>query len=251
MIATIAILLIVTVVVAVVYLAPRIAAPSLVFDQSPDRPCPFGYRMAWLAIRTRDTKRVVEVLQLGDARPANWQTGIGTIYDAEHSEQRVFVSPPVNGWTFVVGLSLPQPVGRGFVDKCLPLLTVLGREFIEVQYYLTHPAIDFHAWARIVDGKLIRAFAMGDEGMLWNRGKPTKEEKSLGLKLFELRGVRGRRGDAGGELILHPTEDHVMRLASRWSVDPTSLATTPVEPATGLIAWTPAAWTAERMRKAG
>jgi hypothetical protein len=250
-IATIAIFILATVAVAVFYLAPRIAPPSLVFELVPDRPCPFGYRMAWLAIRTRDTPRVVEVLGLGDPRPANWQTGIGTIYDREHAEQRVFVSPPVNGWTFVVGLSLPQPVGRGFVDKCLPLVTELGREFIEVQYYLTHPVIDFHAWARIVDGKLVRAFAMGDEGILWNRGKPTKEEKSLGLKLFELRGVRGRRGDAGGELILHPTEDHVMRLASRWSLDPTVLDRNAVEPATGLIAWVPAAWAAERMRKAG
>ena len=69
----------------------------------------------------------------------------------------------------------------------------------------------------------MRAFAVTDEGIVWNKGRASKEERALGLKLFELRGVRERKGDAGGEMILHPTEDHVMRLASRWSIDPTTL----------------------------
>jgi hypothetical protein len=162
----------------------------------------------------------------------------------------VFVSPPVNGWTFVVGLALPHPVGRGFVDKATPLLERLGREFVEVQYFFSYPLIDFHAWARLIDGRVVRAFAIGDEGMLWNTGRPTKEEKALGLRLFELRGVRGRKGDAGGEMILYPTEDHVMRLAARWSIDPTTLDAAKAEPGVGVSAFAPAAWHAERLRKA-
>ena len=76
----------------------------------------------------------------------------------------------LSGWTFVVGLSLPYPVGRSFVDKCTPMLLRLGAEFIEVQYFFSYPPIDFFAWARIVHGRLIRAFAIGDEGTIWNRG---------------------------------------------------------------------------------
>lgn len=72
----------------------------------------------------------------------------------------------------------------------------------------------------------------------------------LGLKLFELRGVRGRKGDAGGELILHPTEDHVMRLASRWSIDPTTLYEEHAPARLGFIAQAPPSWRTERMRKA-
>jgi hypothetical protein len=246
---TIVILVALTVAVAAFVLAPRISEGRIVFDAVPDRPCAFGYKMAWLAIRTRDTSRVIDVLGLVEPRPCNWNSGIGTVYDDRLGEAHVFVSPPVNGWTFVVGLSLPYPVGRGFVDKCTPMLLDLGSAFIEAQYYFSFPLIDFFAWARIIDGKLVRAFAIGDEGLIWNKGRPTKDEKSLGLKLFELRGVRGRTGDAGGELILYPTEEHVMHLASRWSLDPTRLNTAAASAGSGFICLAPAYWRPERLRK--
>ncbi len=249
MVVAIAILLALTIAIAACVLAPRIAEGRVVFDIAPDRPAPFGFKMAWIAIRTRDTERVLDVLGLVEPQPCNWRSGIGTVYDDRLGENHVFVSPPVNGWSFVVGLPLPYPVGRSFVDKCTPLLLDLGSEFIEVQYYFSYPLIDFFAWARIIDGKLVRAFAIGDEGIIWNKGKPSKDEKSLGLKLFELRGVRGRKGDAGGELILYPTEEHVMRLASRWSLDPTRIDAVAAAPATGFIAYAPVTWRPERMRK--
>ena len=240
----------ITIAVAAVVLAPRMAGGRLLFDTEADRPCGFGYRMAWLAVRSRDTARVVEALGLVAPTPANWQTGIGVVYDRQYGDSRVFVSPPVNGWTFVVGLALPHPVGRGFVDKATPLLERLGREFVEVQYFFSYPLIDFHAWARLIDGRIVRAFAIGDEGILWNTGRPTKEEKALGLRLFELRGVRGRKGDAGGEMILYPTEDHVMRLAARWSIDPTTLDALKADTGVGVCAFAPSSWHAERLRKA-
>lgn len=251
MIIAISLLTIATILIAAFLLAPRLSEGRVVFDTEPDRPQAFGYQMSWLAIRTRDSARVVDVLGLREPEAANWQTGIGAVYDRRIGDRTVFVSPPVNGWTFVVGLALPQPMGRGFIDKCTPLLMKLGGEFIEAQYFLSYPPMDFHAWARVVDGRLVRAFAIGDEGIVWNKGKPTKEEKTLGLKLFELRGVKGRKGDAGGELILYPTEEHVMRLASRWSMDPTILDRTAAgtEPAMGTAALVPSSWTAERQRK--
>ncbi len=52
-------------------------------------------------------------------------------------------------------------------------------------------------------------------------------------------------------MILHPTEDHVMRLAHRWSLDPTTLSTLPSQQqALGYIAEAPLAWRTERIRKA-
>jgi hypothetical protein len=247
---TITILLSLTIAVAALVLAPRMIGGRVVFDATPDRPSPFGLKMAWLAIRTRDTQRVIEMLGLVDPQPCNWQSGIGSVYDDQLGEKHVFVSPPVEGWTFVVGLSLPFPVGRGFVDKCTPMLLDLGTEFIEVQYFFTYPLIDFFAWARLIDRKLVRAFAIGDEGIIWNKGRATKDEKSLGLKLFELRGVRGRTGDAGGELILYPTEEHVMWLASRWSLDPTRIEAMPASSSTGFICFAPTSWRPERLRRA-
>jgi hypothetical protein len=247
---SIAIMIALTVAVVVHVLAPRMAEGRVIYQTAPDRPAPFGYKMAWLAIRTRDPLAVIEDLGLIDPTPCNWNSGIGTVYDDRLGDRHVFVTPPVNGWTFVVGLSLPHPVGRSFVDKCTPLLVGLGGRYAEVQYFFTYPPIDFYAWARVIDGRLVRAFAVGDEGVVWNKGRTTREERALGLKLFELRGVRGRRGDAGGELILHPTEDHVMRLAQRWSLDPTHLEPgAVVTPGLGTIALAPISWRTERMRR--
>ena len=247
-------LFIVAMIALTVYAAFRLAreaAPKeIVFSASPDRPCAFGYGMAWLAIRARDTREVVEALRLVDPAPCNWDSGIGAVYDNRLGASCVFVSPPVGDWIFVVGLPLPHPVGRGFIDKCTPLLVELGGHFPEVQYFFSYPPIDFYAWARVRDGGLTRAFAITDEGIVWNKGRTTKEERGLRLKLFELRGVQERKGDAGGEMILHPTEEHVMRLANRWSIDPTILDGVAVDPGVGYVAQAPASWRSERVRKA-
>jgi hypothetical protein len=231
-------------------LARQSGGKRVVFAQSPDAPCAFGCDMAWLALRGGTAEDVIDALRLEDASSCNWNSGIGAVYDEWLGAARVFVSPPVDGWTFVVGLPLPHPLGSGFVDKCTPMLVDLGGRFTEVQYFFSYPPIDYYAWARVKDGRLVRAFAVSDEGIIWNKGRPSREERGLGLKLFELRGVRGRKGDAGGELILHPTEDHVMRLASRWSIDPTTLTGTDAPAALGHIAMAPLSWRAERIRRA-
>ncbi len=246
----IAIMTLLTIAVAAFLLAPRMAPSRLVFDAAPDRPHPFGYGMSWLAIRTRDTGAVIDRLALQSAETANWKSGLGAVYDDYLGASRIFVSPPVNGWTFVVGAALPGPMGRRFVDKCVPLLLDLGQHFVEVQYYSNHADIDYFAWARVIEGRLIRAFAINDEGVIWNRGKPTREEKAMGLKLFEVRGVRGRKGDAGGEILLYPTDQHIMQLAAKWSIDPTALAAIASTPANGVIAFAPAHWRTERLAKA-
>lgn len=240
-----------TVATAALFLAPRIADGEIVYAAEPDRPLAFGYQMGWLAIRTRDTERVVERLSLTETLSANWDNGLGTVYSDTEGGSAVFVSPPINGWTFVVGLALPQPLGKAFVDKSIPLLLDLGSQFIEVQYYLAYPSLDCFAWARVIDGRIVRAYAINDEGVVWNKGKPSKEEKALGIKLYEMRGVRKRKGDAEGELVLYPTEQHVMQLAGKWSVDPTRLETVMVSPAHGVIGQAPVRWRPERLRRAG
>lgn len=234
-----------TVAVAAIYLAPRLSEERIIFDVMPDRPAPFGYKMAWLAVRARDPAEVAAALALEAPEAANWASGLGAVYDARLGEKRVFVSPAVNGWVFVVGLALPAPIGRRFSDKSAELLLRLGQRFAEVQYFSSHPLVDHFAWARVLEGRLARAFAIGDEGVIWNKGRPTKEEKGLGLKLFELRGVRGRSGDAGGEILIYPTEQHIMQLAAKWSIDPTSLGMVHASHGVGLVAEAPAAWRPE------
>lgn len=251
MIAAVLFFTMLTVAIAAVRLAPRMAGGRLVFDVEPDTPKPFGYRMSWLAIRTRDTGAVVAALGLQEgAEAANWDSGLGTAYDAAFGAGRVFVSPPVNGWTLVVSQALPSPASRRLVDKTIPLMLDLGTAFVEVQYFASYPELDFYAWARVIDGRLVRAFAINDEGVVWNKGRPSKEEAALGLKRFELRGVRGRKDDTGDEIVMYPTESHMMQLALKWSLDPTRLSPIDGRPALGVIAFAPSIWRAERIAKA-
>lgn len=243
------VMVLLTIAAAYFVLVPRLSESRLIFDVRPDRPAAFGLKMAWIAVRTVETDAVVDVLGLVAPVTSNWNSGIGTVYDDKLGERRVFVSPPVEGWTFVVGLALPPPMSRAFVDKWTPMMNALAGRFGDVQYYFTFPLIDFYAWARFSNKRLARAFAIGDAGVVMSQGKPTREEKALGLKLFELRGVRERDGDAGGEIILYPTEDHVLRLAAKWSLDPTTLGPASAPAALGLIAEAPAHWRPERIRK--
>lgn len=249
MILVVTLLVAITVAYAAFRLAPRMGRGRVVYDVAPDRPLPFGCDMTWLAIRSRDTAGVISALGLDDTAAANWNTGLGTVYDRDLGRRRVFVTPPVQGWTFVVGAALPHPVGPGFTDACMPLLEQLARRFVAVQYFQSYPDLDLFAWARLDDGRVTRAFASTDAGAVWNAGKPTRDERQLGLRFYELRGVRDRHGDAGGEILLTPTEDQVMQLAKAWSLDPTRLGPGAAPPALGAIATAPRHWRAQRVRR--
>lgn len=244
----------VTIAVIALALAPRLTDRRVVFGDTPDAPKPFGYRMSWFAVKSVDTAAVMQAMGLvaasDKAVPANWNSGIGTIYDNGLSDSYVFVSPPVKGWTFVAGVPLPHPIGPTFSDKLTPLLLQLGQSFPDVQYFASFPIIDLFGWARVHKGKLIRAFVIGEDGVVLDRGRLTPEEKALGLKLFDLRGIKGRKGDAGGAIVLYPTEEQVLRLARVWSCSPLLLDKIKMDKSTGFIARVPASWRAERLRKA-
>ncbi len=249
MLLTIAALLIITIALAVLVLAPNLMTHRLLFDHTPDRPSPFGYQMAWLAVRSVDTLEVQKVLGITNCEPSNWNTGIGTIYHEELGAGRVFVSPPIEGWTFVVGLSLPQPLGPAFADKCTPLMLDLGATFPEVQYFLCDSDIEIFAWARVQDGKLKRAFAIGDDGFLWNKGKVSREELELGLKILTAPRQRRKNQLQIFEADDYPTELHVMYLAGRWGLDPTKLDAAQCQPGTGSIGYAPVHWAPLRLKR--
>ena len=111
--------------------------------------------------------------------------------------------------------------------------------------------MDFYAWARVLDGRLVRAFAIGDEGVIWNKGKPSKEERGLGLKLFEVKGMSRRKSDIGSPMVVYPTEAQVMHLAGCWSLDPTSIEAAVADGALGVVCATPMRWRPERLRRTG
>jgi hypothetical protein len=242
-------LVVLTIAVAATIVVPRLVPHHIRLTDIPDRPCALGRDMAWLAIRTDDTAAVAAALDLTRLRPANWSSGVGAIYDPEISSSLVFITPPIKGWTIVAGEALPIPTGETLVDKMTPLLRHLAIEFPAVQYFASFPIIDFYAWTRFEKGRRVRAFAVGDGGVIWNHGKPSQEERQLGLSYIEIRGIRERHGDVGGELQLYPTEEHVFAIATGWSVNPMETEALRAQSGVGLIADAPRSWRAERIRK--
>jgi hypothetical protein len=247
---SVTIFVVITTLIAAFWLAPRLLPRDVIVDNSADAPRSFGSDMAWLAVRTRDAEAVIRALGLSDLRPANWNSGLGTVYDGEFSDVYVFVSPPIDGWTVVAGVSLPMPSASSFVDKASPLLRRLSAVFSEVQYFATFPAIDFYSWADFVGGRCVRSFAATEAGIVWDSGRLTLEEQRLGLSFIEVRRIEDRHGDIGGTLILHPTERHVLSVAAAWGIDPMSLNTNNARAGAGWIGRSPSRWRPERRRGA-
>ncbi len=203
----------------------------------PDLPQPFGYKIAWLALRTADTRAVAAALGLGGTRPSNWREGVVHAYKSE-----VFVTPPLSSWTLAVGSPLFVSGDPSQVVK--PLLGRLSRQFGEAQYFCTHRVVELHVWAKAVQGRLVRGYGwIGERGQtLWDEGEQTPAERDLGFRFFD-----ERSPDAAGEGywarqdLSFPDEEAVMRLAAVWSLDPTTLDQRFKEPGLGLLGALPKA----------
>jgi hypothetical protein len=227
------------------------------FDQTPDMPEPFGYKVSWFAIKTSDPAAVIDALELGEAVPANWASGLAAAYERE-SDSWMFVSPPVDGWVFAVSPWLPYPTVETHHDigrKFDAMFSRLMSRFDDVQFFGSYRVSDFSAWARALKGKPVRIFAYSgsDSEVLMNFGEQTSGEAKLGL--VDLTGLlpteaNNKMSDVAAEqdaeeerLVASglsfdeahekaypngrhafPDENDVVELAGLWSVDPALLS---------------------------
>ena len=225
------------------------------FNQTPDKPQSFGYKVNWFALKTSDPAAVLDALELGETTPANWESGLAVVYG---SDPWVFVSPPISGWVLAVSVSLPYPTAEthhNIGEKFDALFSRLTTRFDDVQFYGSHRVVDFVAWARAVNGKPLRMFAYagGGDGVLANVGEQTPEEAKLrfadltGLSLTDALDEMSRIADeqhaeqdalvASGlsrrEAIArvrqngpksYPNETDVLELAGLWGIDPMELS---------------------------
>jgi hypothetical protein len=184
-------------------------APS----RPPGRPVSFGYKCAWLALRGVEPQKVVRALPLQKVRQSGWSEGVQAAY-----EGKVFVSPSLEGWVFVVSTALPDASARGG-DRISPFIARLSRELSAlVLYFGTHRVVEYHAWARAEGGKVLRAFAyLGEQGQtILDVGTKTPEEAQL-----------ARQGA--------PNEEAVMRLAGKWSLGPGGFDAKNLDTGTGYL----------------
>jgi hypothetical protein len=217
-----------------VFIIPRIRTRPV---ETPDVPLQFGPNMAWVAVDSTDTEDVAAALGLREVRAATWGEGTKAAYQSS-----VFVTPPLGDWTLAVGTAFfPPDRPEPFVKL---LLEPLSARFGKAQYFCTHRDIELHLWARARNAQVVRGFGwLGQKRLtLWDEGKPTRAERDLRIQPTDDR-IAAAPGAGRTEVTL-PSEEAVMRLASLWSIDPTSLDYLISEPATGLLGT--AAWTDTR-----
>jgi hypothetical protein len=225
------------------------------FDQSPDEPEPFGFKVSWFAVKASDPASVLDALDFGEATPANWASGLEAAYGRSHKDDPwVFISPPVNGWVLVVSFSLPYPTIETHHDigkRFDVLFSRLMKRFDDVQFFGSYRVVGFVAWARALNAKPVRAFAFADEVMA-NFGAQTAEEAALGFAdlsdltpsdaLDEIFRIAEEQNAQQDELVASglsrrealarvrqngraiPDETDVIELAALWSIDPTQIA---------------------------
>lgn len=160
------------------------------FDQTPDKPQAFGYKVNWFAIKTSDPSAVLDALELGEATLANWASGLEAAHEGgawKRTGPWVFISPPVRGWVLAVSASWPYPVTieqtRDIGERFDALFSRLMQRFDDVQFFGSYRVVDFVTWARALKGKPIRIFgyAGGGDNVLANFGDQTLGEAQLGF----------------------------------------------------------------------
>jgi len=166
----------------------------------------------WLAIRSDNPMEVQEALSLDNPIQCSW-------IECMDGGNTLFITPPVNGWLFVVGTDLPSPTFD--VDACFHFLTALSRKLGRVQFFQADPVLGHHAWVRMEWGRVVRAYAWADT-TVWNQGLKTTAEIELGLKCFaygvDCSTFKWRATDLPAANV-----DKVSLLAARWSMDPATV----------------------------
>ena len=57
------------------------------FDQTPDAPEPFGFKISWFAVKAAGPAAVLDALAFGEAVPANWSSGLAAAHgDGESND---------------------------------------------------------------------------------------------------------------------------------------------------------------------
>lgn len=202
----------------------------------PDYPIPFGYKTTWLAIKSDNAQTVVTALNLNEVYRSSWKAGMAAAYAGS-----IFVTPPLKKWVLVVG-NIPSSGNDRHPDLCTPFLLNLGQRFSDVQFFASHRVTGYYAWARLIEGQIVRQFSWF-ETIRWNVGSPTSEEIMLGLEFPDSNQVDWPEDEDEAfefaETLPTPREGDVIQLAGMWGLNPSTLNLLNLPPSTGYVGHLP------------
>ena len=190
-------------------------SPLLNFTTSPGTP---QRPSCWLAVRSVSPESVKDALGLNRAAPCSWTEGLAGGHE-------FFISPRVHGWVIVTGLALPNPSED--VDECFIFLSTMSRKLGHVQFFYAEKFSRHHAWARLDDGCVTRAYAWVGE-TVWHQGVETLPEIEIGVKTF------GYGDQSAASLDADTNFEKVSLLAARWSLDPAEVKLNSIRESIGI-----------------
>jgi len=172
---------------------------------------PFQVPLRWVAVRSTNTPLIRDLLGLSMESAVPWSEALGRSREAD-----LFISGPVDGWTLILGGRIPDPVQD--VESLFRWLHRLSRETGEVHFYAADRVVHSHAWARLNDGRVTRAYAWTGETQ-WNEGRLTLEERRLGMRCRDY--FEEVEPPSFGALSPEGRNtERVILLARQWSLDP-------------------------------
>jgi hypothetical protein len=195
-----------------------VPSPAVATDTK-STPVSFGYKLAWVAVRSQHAEQVIQALQLQQVQPCSWQQGVDSAY-----AQQVFVTPPIGEWTLVAGRSLPLIDNATTLRAAETLLIRLSREFGEAQYFYSNRIVETHGWLKAQQGQLVRAYVYnGEQGeTLVSTGKRSTAEPATLVNTRSTAALRDPNYLDQPQLVT-PSEELVMQVAAHWSIDPSEL----------------------------
>ncbi len=179
-----------------------------VIDSNATGPIEFGHQHHWIAIKTTDTNSVIQLLNIHGCKETPWEEGLEAVY---RRGATVYVSPPIQGWTFVLNGNLDVIYTE---EKTERVLCALSQKFGEAQLYCVYAkAVEVFQWAKARDGEIVRWVLNNQEnGDLKIRGEITSEEKETLSSPDELSEE------------WHARSDEVFDIAELWSLDPSQFS---------------------------
>lgn len=167
----------------------------------------------WLAVKGRNLLAVKRAFGLQKAKPCSWIQGLCR-------DEKVFIAPPVKGWILVFGSELPNPAED--IDGCFRFMVRLSRKLGHVQLFSANRVLQHHAWIRLENGKVVRAYAWAGQ-TLWVQGSETSAEKELDMACYDYFESAQSESFGTPERVIGNVEK-VPALAARWSLDPGRLS---------------------------
>ncbi|WP_162684321.1 hypothetical protein [Streptomyces populi] len=181
--------------------------------------------LSWLVVETVDQTEVVKALGLMDVRDTTWADGVELIDEVAHNEKKPFstvvITPPVQGWTLVVGpyFGLPYLSQTTHVtDLCRKLSALFGK----AQLFFHSEQNDGEAWLIAERGRILRRWI--SEYPELALGEPSGVER----RLLDAYGITGKPedldpdGDLAGEWAATWGDCWATTVAEECSINPTT-----------------------------